>query len=131
MPERILGGGRTCGVSFCPFLNSSGWWWLVSSTFLSGTSCHKTTHAGGYYGAWPGWAVSASVLPLTIPHKSSSLSLVHPEGNDGRSTTVDSQCLSWEQEQKLEVRCLLLASSGCRNIIHIYRVQKESPRQQA
>ena len=66
MPERILGGGRTCGVSFCPFLNSSGWWWLVSSTFLSGTSCHKTTHAGGYYGAWPGWAASISVLALTM-----------------------------------------------------------------
>ena len=28
-------------------------------------SCHKTTHANGYYGAWPGWAVSISVLPLT------------------------------------------------------------------
>ena len=31
MPERILGGGRTCGVSFWPFLNSSGWWRLISS----------------------------------------------------------------------------------------------------
>ena len=31
---------------------------------LSG-SRHKTTHANGYYGAWPGWAVSISVLPLT------------------------------------------------------------------
>ena len=29
-------------------------------------SCHKTTHANGYYGAWPGWAVSISVLPLTL-----------------------------------------------------------------
>ena len=27
----------------------------------------KTTHANSYYGAWPGWAVSISVLPLTIP----------------------------------------------------------------
>ena len=25
----------------------------------------KTTHAHGYSGAWPGWAVSVSVLPLT------------------------------------------------------------------
>ena len=25
-----------------------------------------TTHANGYYGAWPGWAISVSVLPLTI-----------------------------------------------------------------
>ena len=68
MPERrILGGGRTCGVSFWPFLSSSSWWWLISSAFLSRTSSHKTTHANGYYGAWPGWAVSISVLPLTEP----------------------------------------------------------------
>ena len=40
--RRILGGGRTCGVSFWPFLNSSGWWWLISSMFLTRTSCHKT-----------------------------------------------------------------------------------------
>ena len=67
MPERrILGGGQTCGVSFWPFLNSSSWWWLISSVFLTRTSCHKTTHASGYYGAWPGWAVSVCVLPLTI-----------------------------------------------------------------
>ena len=32
---------------------------------LSRIFCHKTTHADGYYGAWPGWAVSISVLPLT------------------------------------------------------------------
>ena len=25
-------------------------------------SCHKTTHANGYYGSWPGWAVPVSVL---------------------------------------------------------------------
>ena len=24
----------------------------------------KTTHVHGYYGAWPGWAVSISVFPL-------------------------------------------------------------------
>ena len=67
MPERrILGGGPTCGVSFWPFLNSSGWWWLISFMFLTRTSCHKTTHANGYYGTWPGWAVSVSVLPLTV-----------------------------------------------------------------
>ena len=35
--------------------------------FLIRISCHKTTHANGYYGAWPGWAVSISVLPLTTP----------------------------------------------------------------
>ena len=37
--------------------------WLISSVFLSRTSCHKTTHANVYYGAWPGWAVSVSVFP--------------------------------------------------------------------
>ena len=62
----ILGSGRTRGVSFRPFPNSSGWWWLISSIFLIRISCHKTTHAHGYYGAWPGWAVSISVLPLTV-----------------------------------------------------------------
>ena len=67
MPERrILGGGRTGGVSFWPFPSSSGWWRLISSLFLTRTSCHKTAHANGYYGAWPGWAVSVSVLPLTV-----------------------------------------------------------------
>ena len=29
------------------------------------TSCRKTTHADSYYGAWTGWTVSISVLPLT------------------------------------------------------------------
>ena len=61
----ILGSGQTRGVSLWPFQNSSGWWWLISSIFLIRISCHKTTHANGYYGAWPGWAVSISVLPLT------------------------------------------------------------------
>ena len=61
---RILGGSRTCGVSFWPFPDSSGWWWLISSVFLTRTSCLKKSHANGYYGAWPGWAVSVSVLPL-------------------------------------------------------------------
>ena len=64
MPQRrILGGGQTCGVSFWPFPNSSGWWWLISSVFLTRTSCHKTAHANGYCGAWPGCAVPVSVLP--------------------------------------------------------------------
>ena len=43
-----------CLLSTFPEL--SGWW----------ISCHKTTHVNGYYGAWPGWAVSVSVLPLTV-----------------------------------------------------------------
>ena len=61
----ILVSGRTGRVSSRPFPNSSGWWWLISSIFLIRISCHKTTYANGYYGAWPGWAVSISVLPLT------------------------------------------------------------------
>ena len=48
------------------FLNSSSWWWLISSVFLTRTSCRKTTHANGNYGAWPEWTVSISVLPLTL-----------------------------------------------------------------
>ena len=66
MPERrILGDGQTCGVSFWPFLDS-GWWWLISFMFLTRTSCCKTIYSNGYYGAWPGWMVSVSVLPLTV-----------------------------------------------------------------
>ena len=64
MPDRrILGGGQTYGVSFWPFLNSSGWSWLISSVFLTRTSCHKTTHANGHYGAWPGWRFQSVCLP--------------------------------------------------------------------
>ena len=33
--RRILGGGQTCGVSFWPFPHSYGWWWLISSVFLT------------------------------------------------------------------------------------------------
>ena len=61
----ILGSGRTCAVCFQPLPNSSGWWRLISSRFLVRTSCHKTAHANGYSGAWPGWAVSLTVPPLT------------------------------------------------------------------
>ena len=62
--------GRTYGlaspfISFWPFPNSSGWWWLVSSVFLTRISCCKITHADGYCAAWPGWAVSVSVSPNT------------------------------------------------------------------
>ena len=61
-----------------PFPNSSGWWWLISSVFLTRTSCPKTTHANSYYGAWPGWAVSVSVLLLTVAARGGySLIAVH------------------------------------------------------
>ena len=65
--RRILEGIWTCDVTFLTFLNSSRWWWLISFTFPTRTSCCKTTRANGYYGVWPGWAVSISVLPLTLP----------------------------------------------------------------
>ena len=55
--RRILGGGRMCGISFRPFLNSSNWWGFVGFLFLNRTSCHKITQAHGYNHAWPGWAV--------------------------------------------------------------------------
>ena len=65
--KRILGGGRTHGVSFWPYLNFSSWWWLVSSVFLTRTSCSKIIDTNGYYGAYPGGVVSVSVLLLTQP----------------------------------------------------------------
>ena len=37
--------------------------WLVSSMFLTRDSCHKMTHANGYYGAW--WF--QAVFPLRVP----------------------------------------------------------------
>ena len=64
--RRILGGGWTRGVTFLSFMKSPCWWWLISSVFLTRTSCPKTTHANGYYGAWPGWAVPVLLLVLTV-----------------------------------------------------------------
>ena len=61
--RRILGSGQTCGVSFWPFLNSSGWWWLISSMFVTGTSFHKTTHPNGYYGAGQGGRFQSVCFP--------------------------------------------------------------------
>ena len=50
--------GRTCGLMsplyFWPFLNYSGWRWLVSSTFLERTSFCKITCVNGYYLSWSG-----------------------------------------------------------------------------
>ena len=61
--RRILGGSSTGGVSFWPFSNLSGWWWFVGSMFLTRIFCPKTIHTNG---AWPGWAVSVSVLSLAL-----------------------------------------------------------------
>ena len=62
--RRILGGGRTCGVSFWLFLNSSGWWWLISSVFLT-QDCLASNNSC----KWWLWCLARvggfSVLPLT------------------------------------------------------------------
>ena len=79
MPARILGGGRTYGVSFWSFLNSSSWWWFIGSVFLTRTSCHKIAHANGYYGAWPGWASFSQCASPNIPTGRSLLNVkVYP-----------------------------------------------------
>ena len=60
---RREGGGKTRGVSFCPFRISSGWWWLISSVFLTRLSCRKVTHANSYNTMVPGqdeWLQSVS-----------------------------------------------------------------------
>ena len=90
----ILGSGRTGRVSSRPFPNSSGWLWLISFVFLIRISCHKTTHANGYYGAWPGWAVSISVLPLTTSWQADGkkLEIVADFIFLGSKITVDSDC---------------------------------------
>ena len=44
--------------------------------FLTRTSCHKITHTDGYYGGWSVWAVSISVLPLTVLEEQTFLILV-------------------------------------------------------
>ena len=61
----ILGSGRTRGVSLPPFLDSSCWWWLMSSAFLIRTSCHKAAHASGHCGAWPGGRFQSVCSPNT------------------------------------------------------------------
>ena len=70
MSQLLASGGQSIGISVSTSvlpMNSSGWWWLISSVLLTRTSCHKTAHANGYYGAWPRWVVSVSMLPLTLP----------------------------------------------------------------
>ena len=97
-PERrILGGGQACDVSLWPFPNSSGGWRLISSALLTRTSCLKPMHANGYYGAWPGWAVSVSVRPLTLRFPQ------WPEGLivDSSSSDVQISVLSRSQQVNL------------------------------
>ena len=55
--------------------------------FLTRTSYHKTTHANGYYGAWPGWAVSVSVLSLTGTQVSAmDVSVLSRKKDDGTTS---------------------------------------------
>ena len=68
---------------------------LVSSVFLTRTSCHKTTHANGYCGAWPGWAVSISVLPQQLtPERLHSQDTSWELGQRSLSS-VTSSCCAW------------------------------------
>ena len=116
----ILGSGRTRGVSFRPFPNSSGWWWLISFVFLIRISCHKTTHANGYYGTWRGWAVSISVLPLTYPYNGILLSnkkklLVHI------TTWMNLRWLCWVKGAWLKMSHTVW--------IHLYGIQKDKTKE--
>ena len=64
--KTILVGGQIYGISFWLCLNSSDWWWLVSSVFLTRTSSHKISQADGYCGTWSRGMVSVSVSLLTF-----------------------------------------------------------------
>ena len=61
--------GKTYGLasplSFWPCPDFSGWWWLVSSLFLTSTFCPKITLANAHYGAWSKGVVSVVSL-LTV-----------------------------------------------------------------
>ena len=66
--EGFWEAGRTYGLAsvfslLLIFLNSSGWWSLMSSEFLLRTSCCKITHVSGYYLAWTGQEVLVTVSP--------------------------------------------------------------------
>ena len=99
----ILGSGRTCGVSFRPFPNSSGWWWLISSVFLIRISCHKTTQANGYYDAWPELAVSITVLILTVTEERD----LHPNSQE-----MSVQSPGWKDalDEEVETHSSILAT---------------------
>ena len=113
----ILGSGWTGSVSSRPFPNSSGWWWLISSVFLIRISCHKTTHANGYYGAWPGWAVSISVLPLTGLYRGRELSKwyhLDPETNPLNFYMKT----NYSNTDDKEIRCRYLESLILWKVLH-------------
>ena len=67
MPERrIPGGGRTGGVSFWPFLNSLVGGGLLVPCSSPGPPVLKQLMQIITVVRGPGWAVSVSVLPLTL-----------------------------------------------------------------
>ena len=61
--KSILGSGRTDSVSSRPFRALPAGGGLLVPYSLSRSPAIE--NANGSYGAWPGWAVSISVLPLT------------------------------------------------------------------
>ena len=88
---RVLGGGWTRGLDLSRTLLVSGG--LLVPCFFTRTSCRKITHANGYYGAWTGWAVSVSVLPLAV----------FAESHISRGKESQKKdCVSWNHEHRLE-----------------------------
>ena len=63
----ILGSGRTPSVSFRPFQNSFGWWWLISSYSLSGSPVIKQLMQMVTMVPGQGGRFQSVLLPLTIP----------------------------------------------------------------
>lgn len=55
------------------FLNSFGYWWFVSSVFLTSTSCSKITHSNDYCGGWPGGRFLKACFPRQKCFVNSSL----------------------------------------------------------
>ena len=60
--RRTLGGARHVASSS----DYSQILLLVSSVFLTRTSCPQITHTDGSYVAWPEWAISGSLFPLIV-----------------------------------------------------------------
>ena len=93
--RRILGGSRTYGVSFWPLLNFLGWWWLVSSMFLTRTSCCKVTLANSYCGACLGWAISLSASSAAAESLQSCPTLCDPIDGGPPPGILQARTLEW------------------------------------
>ena len=86
------GGGKTRGVSFCPFRISSRWWWLISSVFLTRLFCRKVTHANSYNTVVPGrdeWF--QSVFPLTQESRDQAVSSFDKQGQNNLTGRLNQQ----------------------------------------